>query len=148
MFSHPPSLIFKNQDAFFCCVESNHRCWAELSSVPFSLARVFRLGLSHPSYLGKKPEFARSTNPTLVSWWLSGDPRSTHIAPGASLLRYLSQEWKVINHLSKAHESLFYIGVINDNKFMKVRRLSRVNSRGSTFPNGNCSSTPGFQIMF
>ena len=35
------------------------------------------------------------------------------------------------------------IGVINDNKFMKVRRLSRVNSRGSSSPNGNCSSTPG-----
>lgn len=77
---------------------------------------------------------------TIVSWWLSGDPRSTHIAPGASLLRYLSQEWKVINHLSKAHESLFYIGVINDNKFMKVRRLSRVNSRSSGSRTGTAAT--------
>ena len=42
------------------------------------------------------------------------------------------------------HASLTSIGVINDNKFMKVRLLSRVNSRGSSSLNGNCSSTPGW----
>jgi hypothetical protein len=42
------------------------------------------------------------------------------------------------------HASLTSIGVINDNKFMKVRLLSRVNSRGSNSLNGNCNSTPGW----
>jgi hypothetical protein len=32
-------------------------------ALPFSLTRVFRLGLLHLSYMGKKPEFPRSTNP-------------------------------------------------------------------------------------
>jgi hypothetical protein len=34
------------------------------------------------------------------------------------------------------------VGVINDNKFMKVRLLSRANSGGSSSRNGNCSSIP------
>jgi hypothetical protein len=62
---------------------------------------------------------------------------------------------KVINHLSKAHESLFYIGVINDNKFMKVRLLSRANS-GVAVPETGTAAAPQdepipeeqFQILF
>ena len=38
---------------------------------------------------------------------------------------------------------ILYIGVINDNKFMKVRLQSRVNIRWSSLPNGNCGNIPG-----
>ena len=39
---------------------------------------------------------------------------------------------------------ILYIGVINDNKFMKVRLQSRVNSRCSSLPNVNCGSILGW----
>jgi hypothetical protein len=38
-------------------------CFARMREIRESLTRVFRLGLLHPSYTGKKSEFPRSTNP-------------------------------------------------------------------------------------